>query len=102
ALMPVSTVNWLYTYQYPTDCLRAMYLTYPGNRRPDEKVQPQFKVAYGDGGQVILADVEAAQLAYVVRVEDTGRFPPLFVEALAWKLAAVIAMSITNTRTIAE
>jgi len=102
AQMPETTSNWLYTYQYPTDCLRAQYLVVPGQRVPDEKNQARFDTGYGAGGQVLFADIEAAQLVYVCRVEDTGRFPPMFVQALSWKLAAQIAMPLTATRTIVE
>lgn len=94
--------NWLYQYQYPTDCLRALYLTVPGMRIPPLSLQPNFETAYGDAGQVILSDTPEAELAYVVRVADEGRFPPLFVQLLALKLASLIAMPMTATRTIAE
>lgn len=94
--------NWLYRYQYPTDCLRAMYLTLPGVRRPPIDLQPKYETAYGDGGQVIFSDTPNAELVYIVRVLDEVRFPPLFVTALAWKLASLIAMPMTAQRTIAE
>jgi hypothetical protein len=94
--------NWAYQYQYPTDCLRALYLTVPGMRVPPLALQPKFETSYGAGGQVILADEPAAELAYVVRVTDEGRFPPMFVSALSWKLASLIAMPMSAQRTIAE
>lgn len=94
--------NWLYQYQYPVDCLRALYLTVPGLRVPPLSMQPKFETAYGEAGQVILSDEPQAELAYVVRVTDEGRFPPLFVQALAWKLASMIAMPMSAQRTVAE
>lgn len=94
--------NYLYRYQYPNDCLRAMYLTVDGIRKPPELLQPRFEVAWGENGQVILTDQESAELAYVVRIEETGRFSPEFTLALSWNLAAMIAMPMTATRTIAD
>lgn len=94
--------NWAYQYQYPVDCLRAMYLTVEGMRRPSEEYQPVFEVAYGDGGRIILTDQPLAELAYVARINEVGRFDPLFVTALAWRLAYMIAMPMTATRTMVE
>lgn len=96
--------GWLYQYQYPTDCLKAMYITPAGStRRPmSMEHQPDFKTAFGEGGQIILSNTPDAELAYIVRVTDEGRFPPLVVEALAWKLATLIAMPMAAQRTIAE
>lgn len=102
ALLPGSTNAYQFRYQYPTDCLRALYLTTPSVAQPDELLQPRWEVAYGTGGQMILSNESAAELAYVQRIDDVGRLPPLAVEALSWKLAALIAMPMTNTRTIAE
>lgn len=102
AALPQTTRPYLFTYQYPTDCLKAMFFTNAIGTQPDEKYQARFETSYGDGGQVILSSEAAPVLAYVVRVEDVGRFPPLFVEALAYKLASMIAMPISNTRAIAE
>jgi hypothetical protein len=44
-----------------------------------------------DGQQVILTNVEDAILRYTMIVEDSNRFSPLFVEALSWKLASMLA-----------
>ena len=102
APLPTTADGWAYAYQYPSDCVRVLYLGAPGALSLPSDYQQRFEVGYGDGGQVILSDVEQARLAYISRVEDTGRFPALFVEALSWKLAAMIAMPLTNTRTITE
>ena len=41
--------------------------------------------------QIILTNCADASLKYTARVTDTTRFPPLFVEALSWLLAAHMA-----------
>ena len=104
ALIGTPPRGWLHQYQYPTDCLKAMHLT-PAGRIPRPQSineRPNFNVGYGDGGQVIWSNEEAAELAYVVRITDTGRFPPLFVEALSWKLAQLIATPMTAQTSIVQ
>lgn len=93
--------NWLYRYQYPSDCLRALYLAVEGLRLPPEELQPPFEVAWAEAGQVLLTDQAEAELAYVVRIEEAVRFPPMFVDALAWRLASKIAMPMTVSANIA-
>jgi len=102
ALIADETKPWQYTYQYPTDCLKALYLVMDGLLQPDEKMQPEYETAYGDDGRVILTNYPNAVLAYITRVEDTGRFPPLFVIALAWRLASHIAMPMTATQSLVQ
>ena len=104
ALIGTPPRGWQYQYQYPTDCLKAMHLT-PAGRipRPQSMSERQnFNTGYGDGGQVIWTNEEAAELAYIVRITDTGRFPPLFVEALSWKLAQLISTPMTAQTSIVQ
>lgn len=102
ALLAGTPTEWLYAYQYPTDCLRAIGLATPGNRNPVEGLRPKYHMAYGASGTILLTDQPNAILQYVTRIDDESRFPPLFVEALSWKLAAMIAMPLTATRTVTE
>ncbi|SNS15859.1 hypothetical protein [Pseudomonas segetis] len=87
-------VNWLYRYRYPTDCLQAQYISLPGMRMPSTELRPKFKVINASGGRAIVADMPQAELVYTVSVEDTTYFPPLFVSALAWRVAAELAMGL--------
>ena len=43
------------------------------------------------GATVILTDEEDASLKYIALVTDTTVFPPLFVMALSWQLASLLA-----------
>lgn len=96
--------TWLYQYQYPNDCLKAMYLTPPGRilRPQDINERANFVTGYADSGQVIWTNEQEAELAYIVRIVDTGKYPPLFVEALSWKLASLIAMPMTAQTSIVQ
>jgi hypothetical protein len=90
--------RWLYAYRRPTDCLKVIrlndanladYLPYS-----DGIVGGAF--AYDLEGTSLFCDLTPAYLEYTVRLEDPTKFPPLFVEALAWHLAVRLAMPITR------
>ena len=80
-----------YTNQYelPSDCLRAIKLY---DTRESWKVE---------GGK-LLTDSAAAKLIYIKKVTDTGLFDPLFVDALATRLAAELSNSISGINSKSE
>jgi len=86
--------DWLFRYRYPVDCLRALWVSLPGVRQPRADQRVPFEVVHAEGGRALLCDLPEAELVYVVRVEDTTYFDPLFVSALAWRLAAELAMGL--------
>ena len=84
--------GWEYAYALPADCITPINI-YPGTRNPSADVQVPFKLEYSaTSGQLLLTDMEDAELLYVARVEEIPLYPPLFVEALAWKLASDLAL----------
>lgn len=102
ALLPQKVDPWEFTYQYPVDCLRALYITVPGIEQPPESIRPVFETGYGASGQVIYSDYPNAVLAYVMRVEDVGRYPALFTLTLSYQLASLIAMPMTATQSMVD
>jgi hypothetical protein len=48
-------------------------------------------------GRFILTDQESLEIIYISRVEDVRQMSPSFVQALATRLASVIAIPITNS-----
>lgn len=90
--------DWSYAYQYPTDCLRIVAIMVPGVRNPTAAQRVQYEVgANADGtGRLIYTDQQEAWLRYITRVTDVNMFDPIFMEALAWRLAAAINMAITG------
>ena len=50
----------------------------------------------------ILTDEATCEVRAVVRVEDVRRFTPGFVQALAARLAATIAISVTSSKSVSE
>lgn len=53
--------------------------------------QPFILESAPDGTDILLTNVEGAVLRYVRRVTDTTKFSPLFVQALSWSLASMLA-----------
>lgn len=87
-------MNWCYRYRYPTNCIKARRIAIPGNENPRADERTPFKIIHADGGRAIVTNQSQAELVYTVKVEDTTYFDPLFVSALAWRLAAEIAMGL--------
>ena len=85
--------QWEFSYRYPSDCLRIIGFLV-GNRRDPEK-RPH-ELGADDEGQLIYCDEEDARIAYVSKITDPQRFPDDFAHALAWKLAARLAMPLTG------
>jgi hypothetical protein len=84
--------NWGYKYQYPSDCLTARYITREGSRNPRQDQRIPFHVANAGTSKVILCDLEDAELVYTAQVTDLNLWTSTAVSALAYRLAAEIAM----------
>jgi hypothetical protein len=82
--------EWSYAYQLPVDCLRVVQLNgWEPTERPGQ---------YSIEGRSLLANEEAAEIRYVGKVTETTLYHPLFVDALATKLASVLAGPLTGSR----
>lgn len=86
--------GWGYRYRYPNDCINARDILADGIVRSPllNDIRFPFEIAYEANGRVILCDVEAASLRYTKRIEEADRYPAYFVEAMAFRLASMIAM----------
>jgi len=88
-----ATPDWGFarSYPVPTDFLRLLAM----------KDGRDFSLeADGSGAQAILCDaVPPLQILYLAAVDDPGRLPPHFVEALASKLALDICEDLTQSNT---
>lgn len=93
--------DWAVRYEYPSDCVKARLIFNPAG--PDADPVP-FEVTTTDDGQTscILTDMEDAQLIYTFDMTNTARFSPKFVDALAWRLAACVAFTLTGKREIEQ
>lgn len=76
------------SFQLPTGCLRVLSLNNC----------IQLAGVFEREGDQLLTNQEEAKIRYIFRETDCGKFSPLFVEALAVKLAATICTPLTGSR----
>lgn len=88
--------QWDYSYAKPSDCITAISVM--AADAPDDylAVTSAVPVAFvmeasEDGTEIILTDLEDAYLRYVARITDTTKFSAMFVMALSWQLASLLA-----------
>lgn len=90
ALTASDTFEWAYAYALPSGMLRALAVL-PETSSAESDSEDFDQQLDASGVQIILTNCEDASLKYTARVTDPTRFPPLFVEALSWLLAAHLA-----------
>ena len=71
-------------YQLPADCIRIRYL----------KSGDAFEVVEGNK---VFTDANPAEAVITARITDPVKFPALFIEVLARKLAAELAVPLMNS-----
>lgn len=118
ALAPVSDelFSWVYTYQYPSDCLNISRLMSAANKlstsssgnaiRPDyyddnplndyasRTLQIPFEVLNSSNNLVIGANEPDLWIEYNIYVDDPNKFDSQFINAFTWYLASEIAVPI--------
>lgn len=96
---PLDT-KWAVEYAYPSDCVKIRKIL-PEASEPNEYERGISE----DDAAVIWCNVDEAYADYTKAITDTSFFSVEFVWALAWNLAAAIAMKVTgdaNKKTMAE
>ena len=96
ALLGDPPSQWTYRYLLPNDCLKPLALQTVG--ASDDKESDEYVIeVHGDNNeQSIFCNTESAELRYIFKSNDTGRYTPLFVNALSWLLASYLAGPITK------
>jgi hypothetical protein len=82
--------EWAYSYRYPSDCVHFRRIL-SGDRNDSASTRAEFKVAHDSSGQLIFTDTPEAEAEYTQYVSNVDRFPPDFMLALSYRLAALIA-----------
>jgi hypothetical protein len=102
-LASTTRAGWQFAATLPADFLIARYVQDPNNvvRAPIEEDRIPFEIeddsqAGGTGGAIILVDYEGLELVYTRRIKNPVRFPPHFVDALAFKLASDLAFGLAK------
>jgi hypothetical protein len=90
ALTVSDTFEWSFAYAPPSNMLRALAVL-PETSSAEDDGEDYDQQLDANDAQIILTNCEDASLKYTARVTDATRFPPLFIEALSWLLAAHMA-----------
>ena len=90
--------GWQYWYTVPNPYLVARQLVVEEYNTPVQFVTE----SHVTHGTIILANTDNAELWYTAIIEDTTKYPPLFIHALSWLLASYLALPITREPKIKE
>lgn len=103
ALAGVTRSGWSYAYALPDDCVAVRYL-WSGTRNPRPDQTIPFDTEGGGAGdtRILLTDEATPEVVYTYRLENPERYPPLFVQALAWRVAGELAISIPEKSRLAD
>lgn len=88
---------WAYAYALPSNCLRVLAVQdfESGSDIGVDSSSPvpaPFAVeALASGSLAILTDQDKASAKYIVRVTDSTKYSPLFLEYVSWLLASHVA-----------
>jgi len=92
ALTSTNPNEWDYAYTLPSDCLFPRYIP--------PVVRNGTKIPFEWAGDEIWTDQDTAVLIYTKRVSDPALFHPLFVDALALKIATLVCMPLSVERSL--
>jgi len=84
--------GFTYSYNLPSDCITVQEVFIGRGLREDQKAP--FQVETDADVRILLCDVEDAEVKYTARVENPLTFHPLFTDALGWRLAQDLAISL--------
>lgn len=106
--LAVARVGWEYTYQLPDDFIAPRAII-SGDQRfaltPSESRLPYELQASDDGeGQLLCTDYlfeSDDALEYTTRTPNVAAWPRLFLSAIAWRLAAELALAIPKDTALA-
>lgn len=90
-----ATPGWQYKYQYPPDCIKIRRV-FPSENTGELRRQNHYRVIYNKTAKAIVTDIATAWIEYTARVGDTSLYDSLFVDALAWRLAAELSATLTG------
>lgn len=101
ALVSVDVVGWEYVYAYPPKA--AIVHNVFSEANVDYKEEQEFETVFiPDSNKKVICSNEAeAYIEYTYIVQDTTLYSPKFVVAAAFKLAALMAQTLTSDPNIA-
>ena len=107
ALLASTRPGWKYVYAWPSDCVMPRRIYDPAREGAD--IDPEtlsslsddpipFEIGVNDAlnGRIILTNQINAIVVYTAKVTDANLYPPSFIDALSWRLAADLAIPIRS------
>lgn len=95
ALLPAAPIDYEFAYRAPSDAVTLRHLIASDGTKITER-DKRYKLLSDEYGRVIYSHLPLAAVEYTANITDTNLFPVDFCDALAWKLAAEIAMRLTG------
>ncbi|MGL4668599.1 MAG: hypothetical protein ACRCWR_11820 [Saezia sp.] len=83
--------GWRYAYMRPADAIRIISVTEPRGTNSDQSDIPYVLESDVDGKRLILCNTESIVVKYIRLETNVSKYPPLFIQALSWHLAAMLA-----------
>lgn len=93
--------EWGYSYRYPSDCINLRRIL-SGMRNDTRQSRISFEIGADDDGRLIFTDMEDAECEYTFRNENVSQYPLDFIEALAYRLASLIAPRIAGGNSVTK
>ncbi len=85
--------EWGFSYRKPANCVRLKRLL-SGSRNDNRQSEVKYRIIGDDDGDLILTDIDDAQCEYTVLVSNPNFWPADFCQAVAAKLATLIAPTV--------
>lgn len=101
-LVEYESKQWAFCYGIPDDCLRILNITASDAADDSEYSVMHSREIDARGRQIVWCNTPDAVVRFVARVENPMLWPPSFVDAVAWKLAAMLAGAIIKGDTGAQ
>jgi len=89
------STEYKYSYQYPSDCERTGRIL-SGQNNDNDQSKVRYTIMRGINGREIWTDREEACMEYQIFETDTGRFGASWTLMISYKLAELIAASVTG------
>lgn len=86
----VALNGWASAYALPSDCISVLAVHH-ATERGHEPCTYEWVIESVGSHNVLFTDCNDAVIKYIKRVPESGMFSPMFVDALAWLLAAELA-----------
>lgn len=91
AQLGAAPTGWSYSYARPNDALDVFDIQAPNTQDYATRTNAYLCETDAEGNEVIYTNVENAICRYTARIQDPTKFSPLFVTALSWHLASMLA-----------